>query len=173
MIPIVGALLGTLAESGLTLLSSAIQAKGKDVVEKTLGVKIPDNPTSADVEKLRQLQYDHEERLLELGIEKAKLEQQELEALLAAQANQENNVSDRWKADMASDSWMSKNIRPLTLVYILSAYLLFAGLSAAGINVQESYVSLLGQWGMLVMTAYFGGRTVEKVMELRNKGGDK
>ena len=173
MIPIVGALLGTLAESGLTLLSSAIQAKGKDVVEKTLGVKIPDNPTPADVEKLRQLQYDHEERLLELGIEKAKLEQQELEALLAAQANQENNVADRWKADMASDSWMSKNIRPMTLIYILSAYLLFAGLSAAGINVQESYVSLLGQWGMLVMTAYFGGRTVEKVMELRNKGGDK
>mgnify|MGYP003348222906 FL=1 len=155
------------------LLSSAIQAKGKDVVEKTLGVKIPDNPTPADVEKLRQLQYDHEERLLELGIEKAKLEQQELEALLAAQANQENNVSDRWKADMASDSWLSKNIRPMTLVYILTAYLLFAGLSAAGINVQESYVSLLGQWGMLVMTAYFGGRTVEKVMELRNKGGDK
>jgi hypothetical protein len=173
MVPIVGALLGTLAESGLTLLSSAIQAKGKDVVEKTLGVKIPDSPTSADVEKLRQLQYDHEERLLELGIEKAKLEQQELEALLAAQANQENNVSDRWKADMASDSWMSKNIRPMTLIYILSAYLLFAGLSAAGINVQESYVSLLGQWGMLVMTAYFGGRTVEKVMELRGKGGDK
>jgi len=173
MVPIVGALLGTLAESGLTLLSSAIQAKGKDVVEKTLGVKIPDSPTPADVEKLRQLQYDHEERLLELGIEKAKLEQQELEALLAAQANQENNVSDRWKADMASDSWMSKNIRPMTLIYILSAYLLFAGLSAAGINVQESYVSLLGQWGMLVMTAYFGGRTVEKVMELRGKGGDK
>jgi hypothetical protein len=167
MIPIIGALLGTLAESGLTLLSSAIQAKGKEVVENTLGVKIPDNPTPADVEKLRQLQYDHEERLLELGIEKAKLEQAELTALLAAQANQENNVSDRWKADMASDSWLSKNIRPATLIYILSAYLLFAALSAAGINVQESYVALLGQWGMLVMTAYFGGRTVEKIMEMR------
>jgi hypothetical protein len=171
MVPIVGALLGTLAQSGLTLLSSAIQAKGKEVVEKTLGVTIPDNPTPADVEKLRQLQYDHEERLLELGIEKAKIEQQELEVLLAAQANQENNVSDRWKADMASDSTLSKNIRPMTLIYILTAYLLFAGLSAAGINVQEAYVSLLGQWGMLVMTAYFGGRTVEKVMEMRNKGG--
>jgi hypothetical protein len=171
MVPIVGALLGTLAQSGLTLLSSAIQAKGKEVVEKTLGVTIPDNPTPADVEKLRQLQYDHEERLLELGIEKAKIEQQELEALLAAQANQENNISDRWKADMTSDSALSKNIRPMTLIYILTAYLLFAGLSAAGINVQEAYVALLGQWGMLVMTAYFGGRTVEKVMEMRNKGG--
>ncbi len=170
MIPIVGALLGTLAQNGLGLLSSAIQAKGKEVVESTLGVKIPDNPTPADVEKLRQLQFEHEERLLELGIEKARIEQEELKALLAAQANQEDNVSKRWQADMASDSWLSKNIRPMTLVYILTAYLVFAGLSAAGINVQEAYVSLLGQWGMLVMTAYFGGRTVEKVMEMR-KGG--
>lgn len=170
MIPIVGALLGTLAENGLGLLASAIQAKGKQVVEDKLGVKISDNPTPEEVVKLRQLQYDHEERLLELGIEKARLEQEELRALLAAQANQENNVSDRWKADMASDSWLSKNIRPGTLVYILTAYLIFAGLSAAGIDVNEAYVALLGQWGMLVMTAYFGGRTVEKVMEMR-KGG--
>jgi hypothetical protein len=172
MIPIVASLLGSLAQNGLGLLSSAIQAKGKEVVEKTLGVKISDNPSPEEISKLRQLEYDHEERLLELGIEKAKLEQEELKALLAAQANQENNVSDRWKADMASDSWLSKNIRPGTLLYILTAYLIFAGLSAAGIQVQEAYVNLLGQWGMLVMTAYFGGRTVEKVMEMR-KGGDK
>jgi hypothetical protein len=173
MVPIVGALLGTLAESGLNLLSSAIQAKGKEVVEKTLGVKISDNPSPEEVEKLRQLQYDHEERLLELGIEKAKLEQQELEALLAAQANQENNVSERWKADMASDSWLSKNVRPGTLVYLLTAYLIFALLDGYGYKISEAYVSLLGQWGMLVMTAYFGGRTVEKVMEMRKKGKDE
>jgi hypothetical protein len=170
MIPIVASLLGALAQNGLGLLSSAIQAKGKEVVENALGVKISDNPTDAEVAKLRQLQYDHEERLLELGIEKARIEQEELKALLAAQANQEDNVSKRWQSDMASDSWLSKNIRPGTLVYILTAYLLFAALSAAGIQVQESYVQLLGQWGMLVMTAYFGGRTVEKVMEMR-KGG--
>ena len=173
MVPIVGALLGTLAQSGLTLLSSAIQAKGKEVVEKTLGVKISDNPNPQEVEKLRQLQYDHEERLLELGIEKAKLEQEELKALLAAQANQEDNVSDRWKADMASDSWLSKNVRPGTLVYLLTAYLIFALLDGYGYKISESYVSLLGQWGMLVMTAYFGGRTVEKVMEMRKKGKDE
>ena len=68
MIPIIASLLGTLAENGLGLLSSAIQAKGKEVVEKTLGVKISDNPSQEEVSKLRQLQYDHEERLLELGI---------------------------------------------------------------------------------------------------------
>ena len=170
MIPIVASLLGTLAQNGLGLLSSAIQAKGKEVVENALGVKISDNPTDAEVAKLRQLQYDHEERLLELGIEKARIEQEELKALLAAKVAEDTNVSRRWEADMSSESWLSKNIRPGTLVYILTAYLLFAALSAAGIQVQESYVQLLGQWGMLVMTAYFGGRTVEKVMEMR-KGG--
>jgi hypothetical protein len=170
MIPIVASLLGTLAQNGLGLLSSAIQAKGKEVVENALGVKISDNPSPEEVSKLRQLQYDHEERLLELGIEKAKLEQEELKALLAAQANQEDNVSKRWQADMASDSWLSKNVRPGTLVYLLTAYLIFALLDGAGYKISESYVSLLGQWGMLVMTAYFGGRTVEKVMEMR-KGG--
>ena len=170
MIPIVATLLGTLAQNGLGLLSSAIQAKGKEVVENALGVKISDNPSDAEVAKLRQLQYDHEERLLELGIEKARLEQEELKALLAAQPNQDNTGSDRWKADMASDSWLSKNVRPGTLVYILTAYLLFALLDGAGYKISETYITLLGQWGLIVMTAYFGGRTVEKVMEMR-KGG--
>ena len=169
MIPIVASLLGTLAQNGLGLLSSAIQAKGKQVVEDALGVKISDNPSDAEVSKLRQLQFDHEERLLELGIEKARIEQEELSALLKAQANQEDNVSKRWQADMASDSWLSKNIRPGTLIYILTAYLLFALLDGGGYQIAESYVQLLGQWGMLVMTAYFGGRTVEKVMEMRRK----
>jgi hypothetical protein len=170
MIPIVASLLGTLAQNGLGLLSSAIQAKGKEVVENALGVKISDNPSDAEVAKLRQLQFDHEERLLELGIEKARIEQEELRVLLAAQANQENNISDRWKADMSSDSWLSKNVRPMTLVYILTAYLLFALLDGAGYKISETYITLLGQWGLIVMTAYFGGRTVEKVMEMR-KGG--
>jgi hypothetical protein len=169
MIPILGALLGTLAENGLGLLSSAIQAKGKEVVEKTLGVKIPDNPTPEDVAKLRQMQFDHEERLLELGIEKARLEQEELKALLAAQANEENNVSQRWDADMASDSWLSKNIRPMSLIAIFVGYFLFSMMSAFGYNANESYVNLLGQWGMLIMGAYFGGRTIEKLAEMRGK----
>ena len=78
-------------------------------------------------------------------------------------------VSERWDADMASDSWLSKNVRPGTLVYILTAYLLFALLDGYGYKISESYVTLLGQWGMLVMSAYFGGRTLEKIMEMRSK----
>ena len=169
MIPILGALLGTLAENGLGLLSSAIQAKGKEVVEKTLGVKIADNPTPADVAALRQLQYDHEERLLELGIEKAKMELAELELFAKAAQSEEDNVSNRWNADMSSDSWLSKNIRPMSLIAIFTGYFLFAMMSAYGYNANESYVTLLGNWGMLIMGAYFGGRTVEKLADLRSK----
>jgi hypothetical protein len=76
-------------------------------------------------------------------------------------------VTERWKADMSSDSWLSKNIRPMTLIAIFIAYFLFAALSAGGINVNESYVKLLGEWGQLIMLAYFGGRTAEKIMDKR------
>jgi len=79
------------------------------------------------------------------------------------------NVSDRWKADMGSDSWLSKNIRPMTLVYILTAYLALAILDGLKFHVAEAYVTLLGQWGMLVMGAYFGGRTVEKIASVMRK----
>jgi len=73
-------------------------------------------------------------------------------------------VSERWQADMASDSWLSKNIRPMTLVYILTAFILMSVLDGFGFHISEAYVNLLGQWGMVVMTAYFGGRTLEKIM---------
>jgi hypothetical protein len=162
-------LLGSLAQNGLGLLSSAIQAKGKEVVEKTLGVSIPDNPTPEDVSKLRQLQFEHEEKLLELGIEKAKLELEEMKVLASAAANDADNITDRWEADMASDSWLSKNIRPLSLVALFLGFFLFAMMSAFGLNANEAYVNLLGQWGMLIMGAYFGGRTVEKLAEMRSK----
>lgn len=86
-----------------------------------------------------------------------------------AYKTEQDNVTGRWSADMASDSWLSKNIRPLALVAILTGYFGFALMSAWNINVNNAYVELLGQWGMLVMSAYFGGRTLEKIIELKNK----
>jgi hypothetical protein len=169
MIPIVASLLGTLAQNGLGLLSSALQAKGKEVVENTFGIKISDNPSPEEVSKLRQLQYDHEERLIELGIMKAQAELEELKVFALASQNEDNNVTDRWKADMGSDSWLSKNIRPMSLVAIFVGYFIFAMMSAFGLNANESYVELLGQWGMLIMGAYFGGRTIEKLADMRSR----
>jgi len=83
--------------------------------------------------------------------------------------SEQNNLTDRLKADMASDSWLSKNIRPLTLVYILVAYMALAILDAALVDIADSFVELLGQWGMLVMSFYFGGRTLEKIIDMRAK----
>ena len=95
---------------------------------------------------------------------------------LAAMANEtklyeteQNNLTERMKADMASDSWLSKNIRPMTLIAIFVGYFMFAMMSAFGYNANEAYVTLLGQWGMLVMSFYFGGRTLEKIIDMKGK----
>jgi hypothetical protein len=82
---------------------------------------------------------------------------------------EQTNTTDRWKADMSSDSWLSKNIRPMALIAIFIAFFLFTMMSAFGYNAQESYVQLLGQWGQIIFLAYFGGRTVEKLADMRSK----
>jgi hypothetical protein len=78
-------------------------------------------------------------------------------------------ISKRWDADMKSDSWLSKNVRPMTLVALLVAYFIFATASAFGIEVTQAYVELLGQMIMLIVSAYFGGRTLEKIMDKKGK----
>ena len=82
---------------------------------------------------------------------------------------EQTNTTDRWKADMGSDSWLSKNIRPMALIAIFVAYFIFTAMSAFGYNAQESYVQLLGQWGQIIFLAYFGGRTVEKLADMKGK----
>jgi len=93
-------------------------------------------------------------------------------AELNADNTEAQELTKRLQADMASDSWLSKNIRPMTMVYILSAYLLLAVLDACGLDISDNFVSLLGQWGMLVMSFYFGGRTLEKVMGMKKGNKD-
>jgi pimeloyl-ACP methyl ester carboxylesterase len=78
-------------------------------------------------------------------------------------------ITSRWEADMGSDSWLSKNIRPMALIAIFVAFFLFTMMSAFGYNAQESYVQLLGQWGQIIFLAYFGGRTVEKLADMKAK----
>ena len=94
-------------------------------------------------------------------------------AQLQADMNEQDNLTKRAEADMGSDSWLSKNIRPMTLIFILGVYTAFAGLSAADIEVNNNYVELLGQWGMLIMSFYFGGRTLEKIMDMKAKKEQK
>jgi hypothetical protein len=79
------------------------------------------------------------------------------------------SLTERHKNDMASDSWLSKNIRPMTLVAILVGYFTFAMMSAFELDTNQAYVELLGQWGMLIMSFYFGGRSLEKIMDMQSK----
>lgn len=123
-----------------------------DVGMKVLDKFIPDPEAKAKAQA-ELLKMQQEGRLAELNADN--IEAQE--------------ISKRWQADMASDSWLSKNIRPMTLVYLLTAFILMAVLDGYGFKISEAYVTLLGQWGMLVMTAYFGGRSLEKIMDMRNK----
>lgn len=155
-------LIQTLLQNGLGLVANAVMAKGKEWVEEKTGVKLAPDMPPEQIAQLKIAEMQHEEELMRLRLEENKLNIEAFKAEASA-------VTDRWTADMASDSWLSKNIRPMTLIAILSGYFLFAFMSAFGLEANESYVTLLGNWGQIVMLAYFGGRTVEKVMEMKHK----
>lgn len=93
-------------------------------------------------------------------------------AKMQADMQEQGELTKRQENDMRSDSWLSKNIRPMTLIAILTGYFVFAMLSAFDIDTNQKYVELLGQWGMLIMSFYFGGRTLEKIIDMKSKGKD-
>jgi hypothetical protein len=90
-------------------------------------------------------------------------------AKMQADMQEQGELTKRQENDMMSDSWLSKNIRPMTLIAILVGYFIFAMMSAFDLDTNQKYVELLGQWGMLIMSFYFGGRTLEKIIDMKNK----
>ena len=77
----------------------------------------------------------------------------------------EKNITSRWEADLKSDSWLSKNVRPMTLIFLIvcTMLLIFIDAGAINFNVKDSYVDLLQLVLITVIGAYFGGRSFEKV----------
>lgn len=102
-------------------------------------------------------------------MELLKMQQEGRLAELQADVKEQEELTKRLQADMASDSWLSKNIRPMALIAVFAAYFLFAMMSAYGHNANEEYVTLLGQWGMLIFSFYFGSRGAEKIAEIWSK----
>ena len=125
---------------------AAIMSIGEKVLDKVLPDPEAKAKAMAELQRVQQ-----EGRLAELNADN--IENQEL--------------TKRLEADMKSDSWLSKNIRPMTLVFILFVYSTFAMMSAWDVEVNNNYVELLGQWGMLIMSFYFGGRTLEKIIDMK------
>lgn len=123
-----------------------------DIGSKILDKVFPD-PAAAEAAKLKLLEMQQNGELAQLN----------------ADVSEQHELTDRLKADMGSDSWLSKNIRPMTLIAILSGYFIFAFMSAFDKDTNERYVELLGQWGMLIMSFYFGGRTLEKILAMKEK----
>lgn len=96
--------------------------------------------------------------------EKAQFEKEMAEIFIKAEADMQKNVTERWKSDMASDSWLSKNVRPLVLIFLIFNTMLLIFIDAGFIKfkVEDNWVGLLEVLLLTVIAAYFGGRTWEK-----------
>ena len=86
------------------------------------------------------------------------------EVILSHEAEMERNITDRWSADMNSDSWLSKNVRPLVLIFLVVCTMLMIFIDAGTIQftVEEKWTDLLQLVLITVIGAYFGGRSLEK-----------
>jgi len=96
--------------------------------------------------------------------EKLAAENKVKELIANYEIEMEKNITSRWKADMNSDSWLSKNVRPLVLIFLVVCTMLIIFIDAGKLqfNVKDSYIDLLQLVLITVIGAYFGGRSFEK-----------
>ena len=130
----------------MSILNKLLSGGASKLVESVGGVL--DNVITTDEEKLEA---------------KRKLK----EVILSHEAEMERNITDRWSADMNSDSWLSKNVRPLVLIFLVvsTVLMIFIDAGAISFTVEEKWTDLLQLVLITVIGAYFGGRSLEK----RNK----
>ena len=97
--------------------------------------------------------------------EKLEAERKIKELMANYEVEMEKNISSRWEADLKSDSWLSKNVRPLVLIFLIvcTMLLIFIDAGALDFEVKSSWVDLLQLVLITVIGAYFGGRSLEKV----------
>ena len=128
----------------MRILKKIFSSAGGDLVESVGGVL--DNLTTSKEEKLEA---------------KRKLK----ELILSHEAEMEKQITNRWTADMNSDSWLSKNVRPMVLIFLIvcTMLLIFIDAGAISFEVEEKWTDLLQLVLITVIGAYFGGRSIEKV----------
>jgi len=97
--------------------------------------------------------------------EKLEAERKIKEIIANHEAEMEKNITSRWEADLKSDSWLSKNVRPVVLIFLIVCTMLLIFIDAGALNfeVKSSWVDLLQLVLITVIGAYFGGRSLEKV----------
>ena len=96
--------------------------------------------------------------------EKLEAERKIKELIASYETEMEKNVTERWQSDMNSDSWLSKNVRPMVLIFLVvcTVQLIFIDAGQINFNVKEAYIDLLQITLITVIGAYFGGRSLEK-----------
>ena len=97
--------------------------------------------------------------------EKAKLKNEMDQVFISAEADMQKNVTERWKTDMTSDSWLSKNVRPMVLIFLVVSTVLMVFIDAGVIyfDLKNTHTDLLQMVLLTCIGAYFGGRSIEKV----------
>lgn len=133
-----------------TKLGAWLRDKAPDILD-TVGDLLPDSGGLGVVKNLLDRNPD--------------IDPEEAKAKLEAEVQFQNNVSERWKADMSSDVKLAKYIRPVTLIALMSMFMVtmvMDSLDNLPFNVKESYVSLLEILMLTSFGAYFAGRTIEK-----------
>ena len=128
----------------MSIITNLISGGASDLIKSVGGVV--DNLTTSKEEKL-----EAERKIKEL--------------IANYEIEMEKNITSRWEADLKSDSWLSKNVRPMTLIFLIvcTMLLIFIDAGAINFNVKDSYVDLLQLVLITVIGAYFGGRSLEKV----------
>tara|TARA_R110002126_G_scaffold131448_1_gene275257 strand:- start:1129 stop:1521 length:393 start_codon:yes stop_codon:yes gene_type:complete len=127
----------------MSILTKIFSAGASDLVGSIGGVV--DNLTTSKEEKL-----EAERKIKEL--------------VSNYEVEMEKTITDRWKSDMASDSWMSKNVRPLVLIFLVvsTVLMIFIDAGVLSFNVEAKWTDLLQLVLITVIGAYFGGRSIEK-----------
>jgi hypothetical protein len=97
--------------------------------------------------------------------EKLAAEQKIKELIATYETNMEKEISSRWNADMKSDSWLSKNVRPMVLIFLVvcTVLMIFIDAGTIAFHVEDKWTDLLQLVLITVIGAYFGGRSLEKV----------
>lgn len=134
-----------------TALGSWLKDKAPNILE-TVGDLLPDQGALGVVKNLIDKQYPD-------------LNPEEVKAKIDAEIAFQNNVTERWKADMSSDIKLAKYIRPVTLICLMAMFMVTMVLDSLDylpFNVKDSYVSLLEILMLTSFGAYFAGRTIEK-----------
>src|SRR3990167_5516153 len=138
------------------------------IIDKLLGSGISTVVSSVSEAVDRFVTTDKEREELKIVVSKALTDFKTTVITLVTNlvAKQEEELTKRLQADMGSDSWLSKNIRPLALVFILTAYTIFSISSITDFKASAEYVKLLGEWGCYIMAFYFTGMSVEKIVSI-------